>query len=253
MGFDVEYVRDRLPGRRVEWHETIDTTMRAAAAMAVEGCPEGSIAGAEQQTAGQGRLGRTWLSEPTHGLYCTFVLRPDVPPQQMPVVTLALGLAVADTVRLLGGVECDLKWPNDVLVGKRKLAGILTQYQEGAVLAGIGINVNQPRFPEDLAAVATSLRIETGREHRREPMLVYLAGAVDSYTRTLVTGGVDPIRRLFAAASSWVDGRRVTVDAPDGLITGTTAGLTREGFLEVQRDDGTVVTVHAGGVRAAGE
>lgn len=251
MPFDVEFVRQRLGSRQIEWHETIDTTMRRAAELAAAECPSGCIVGADLQTAGQGRLGRTWHSEPGAGLYTTFILHANVPPARLPVVTLALGLAVADTLRLLGGIEADLRWPNDVMIEDRKIAGILTQLHEDAVLAGIGINVNQASFPTDLAAIATSLLLETGRPHRREPLLVYLAGAIDSYVHTLRTGGVDPILRLFAAASSYASGRRVEVDAPGGVVRGVTAGLTPEGFLRLDSEDGTPVTIHAGGVRPA--
>lgn len=237
--------------RRIEWHGTIDSTMRRAAELAREGCAAGAIVAARTQTAGQGRLGRAWDSRPG-GLYFTIVLRPRLEPAQVPLATLALGLAVADTLQTFLGVAVDLRWPNDVLIGDRKLAGILAQYQDGALLAGVGLNVNQREFPPDLAPAATSLFLETGSEQNPEFLLPALARSIESHLNILETSGATAILRLFEAASSYVSGRRVRVELPAGEITGTTAGLTPDGFLLVRRDDGGEVTVTAGGVRPAG-
>lgn len=237
--------------RHVEWHETIDSTMRRAAELAREGCPAGTVVAARTQTAGQGRLGRTWDSRPG-GLYFTIILRPRLEPARVPLATLALGLAVADTLQTFVGVAVDLRWPNDVLIGDRKLAGILAQFQDSALLAGIGLNVNQREFPPELRPIATSLRIETGSEQDPEFLLRALARSIESHLKILETSGAAAILRLFEAASSYAAGRRVTVEMPAGEITGITAGLTAEGFLRVRRGDGTEVTVTAGGVRPAG-
>lgn len=236
--------------RPVEWHDTIDSTMRRAAELARAGCPAGTIVAACQQTAGQGRLGRRWDSRPG-GLYFTVILRPRLEPAQLPLATLALGLAVADTLQTFCRVTPDLRWPNDVLIGNRKLAGILAQYQDAALLAGIGVNLNQRSFPPELAGIATSLALETGSEQDPEFLLQALAASIESHLQILETCGAAAILRLFEAASSYAAGRRVTVELPGGEIRGTTAGLTPEGFLLVRREDGTRFTVTAGGVRPA--
>jgi BirA family biotin operon repressor/biotin-[acetyl-CoA-carboxylase] ligase len=251
MAIDLAFIQSRLAHRQFYWHESIDSTMTEAARLAAEGCPSGTVVGAEEQTAGQGRLGRTWHSPKESGLYFTIVLRLPLAPSHVPVLTLALGLAVADTVRLLGGTQCDLRWPNDLMVDDKKCAGILAQLSADAVLAGIGINVNQTEFPPDVAPVATSLAIATGREQRREPLLVYLLGAIDSFTKMLTTSGIEPILQMFENSSSYVRGRRVVVDQANGPIAGVTAGLTPSGFLQLRKDDGTLVTILAGGVRPA--
>lgn len=237
--------------RRIEWHDTIDTTMRRAAELAREGCAAGTVVAARAQTAGQGRLGRAWDSRPG-GLYFTIVLRPRLEPSQVPLATLALGLAVADALQTFAGVAPDLRWPNDVLIGNRKLAGILAQYQDGALLAGVGLNVNQREFPPELAPLATSLLLETGSEQNAEFLLPALARSIESHLNILETSGATAILRLFESASSYAAGRRVRVELPGGEWTGTTAGLTAEGFLRVRRDDGAEVTVTAGGVRPDG-
>lgn len=200
------------------------------------GLPAGSIVLAEEQTAGQGRHGHTWHSEPYAGIYCSIVLEP------RPLLTLALGLATAEAI----AVPCDLRWPNDVMLNGKKCAGILVQLVDGRAIAGIGINVNHSAFPPELEA--TSLRLYTGKEVAREPILNALFDAVDTFTAL----EAEDILRLFTRASSYAAGRRVVVHQPEGVIEGTTAGLTADGFLRVRKDDGTDTLILAGGVRAAG-
>jgi BirA family biotin operon repressor/biotin-[acetyl-CoA-carboxylase] ligase len=143
---------------------------------------------------------------------------------------------------------CDLRWPNDVMLAGKKVAGILVQVADGNAIAGIGINVNHISFPPELASEATSLRIHTGAPVSSTDILLHLLPAID----TFVELDQDTILRLFTRASTYAAGRRVTVAQPDGIIEGTTAGLDPAGFLIVRKDDGTDTLVLAGGVRAAG-
>src|SRR5207253_8438595 len=121
-------------------------------------------------------------------------------PDALPIVTLALGLAVTEAIHETSNVMCDLRWPNDVLVRDRKCAGILTQLEGPAVIAGIGINVNQPALPEDIANTAISLRIATGRSQSREQLLVAMLPTIDSYCRLLAEQGKQPILDMFSHA-----------------------------------------------------
>jgi BirA family biotin operon repressor/biotin-[acetyl-CoA-carboxylase] ligase len=125
------------------------------------------------------------------------------------------------------------------------------QVEEAAFIAGIGINVNQTAFPEEIAASATSLRLATGLVQSRERLLVRLLAAVDSFTRMLAGGGKGPILRIFTRASSYARGKRVMVEQGDSVIQGTTEGLDPSGFLVVRQDDGTRSVILAGGVRLA--
>jgi BirA family biotin operon repressor/biotin-[acetyl-CoA-carboxylase] ligase len=234
--------------RQIEWHESIDSTMHRAAELAAEGCPAGTIVGADVQTAGQGRLGRTWHSN-DGGLYFTMILRPKVEMRDLPMVTMAVGVAVADALQMFAGVSVDLRWPNDVMVGERKLVGILAQWHAGAVLAGIGLNVSQSEFPDDVKNIATSLARETDRIHNKQVLLKAIAASVDTHIEILETSGVSAILRLFANASSYVSGKRVKVELPGGDVTGTTAGLTPDGFLLLRKDDGEEIMITAGGLR----
>ena len=230
---DFERLRREFPGRRIDYYPAIDSTMQAAV-----GLEQGAVVLAGEQTAGRGRHGRRWHSEAGSGIYCSVVLKP------APALTLALGLATADAIARATGVTCDLRWPNDVMLAGKKVAGILVQN----AIAGIGINVNQTSFPAELASEATSLRLHTGAPVSLTGIVLTLLPAIDAFVEL----DKDTILRLFASASTYAAGRRVTVDRPDGIIEGTTAGLDPAGFLIVRRDDGTDTLILAGGVRAAG-
>ncbi|MGA2721699.1 MAG: biotin--[acetyl-CoA-carboxylase] ligase [Bryobacteraceae bacterium] len=234
---DIDRLRREFPARRIHYYPAVDSTMRAAV-----GLEPGSVVLAGGQTAGQGRHGRSWHSEAGSGIYCSIVLKPT------PVLTLALGLATADAIARSTGMMCDLRWPNDLMLAGKKVAGILVQLADGNAIAGIGINVNHSLFPPELASQATSLRLHTGAPVSLTDILLTLLPAVDRF----VGMDKDTILRLFTRASSYAAGRRVTVEQPDGIIEGTTAGLDPAGFLIVRQDDGTDTLILAGGVRAAG-
>jgi BirA family transcriptional regulator, biotin operon repressor / biotin---[acetyl-CoA-carboxylase] ligase len=249
---DIESVRRRLPGRHIEYHSAINSTMYAAARLAAEGCASGAAVIAEAQSAGQGRRGRSWHSEPGSGIYCSVVLRLPLAPTAMPLITLALGLATSDAIWRAAKVLCDLRWPNDVMLGGKKVAGVLAQQADSAVIAGVGINVNHSSFPAELAREAISLRLYAGRTFSREDLLAALLPSIDRFAETLVEQGREAILRLFANSSSYASGKRVSVQQPGGMIEGVTAGLNASGFLVVRTDDGKDNLILAGGVRAAG-
>lgn len=228
---------------------TLDSTMTEAQRLAAEGCPHLTAVVAEEQTAGRGRLGRSWHSVRGRGLYVTVVLRLNLGPEDLPVITLALGLATAAAMTDVSGMACDLRWPNDVLVNGKKCAGVLTELHGGAILAGVGINANHDSFPDDLANIATSLRIATGRLVSLDRLLASLLGRVEGITGLLEQQGREPVLRLFEQASSYVRGRRVTVELPGEQVEGVTEGLDASGFLRLRRDDGERITIRSGGVR----
>ncbi len=249
MPFDVEFVRQswRQP---VSYFATIDSTMLEAARLAEAGCAHGTVVIADEQTAGQGRHGRRWHSEPGAGLYASIVLRPDLRPDSLPVLTLALGLAAADAIAETSGLKCDLRWPNDVMLEGRKVAGILVQLLDSVAIAGIGINVNHVAFPTEIAAEATSLRIVSNRLYSREQLLVTLMEAVERNCGVLAgVDGRQKILMMFSRRSSYARNKRVTVEQGHSRVEGTTAGLDPSGFLILRKDDGTEDLVLAGGVR----
>lgn len=198
MRLDLDSLRARLPLRDVAWFDSTPSTMIEAARLAGAGCRTGTVVVAEEQSAGQGRHGRNWHSERGTGLYVTIVLRPGLEPGQLRTLTLAIGLAVQEAIHAATGVPCDLRWPNDLLAGGKKCAGILVQNTESAVLAGVGINVNQTAFPPDLSAAATSLRLVSGDDHSREDLLVALLASVDRYCELLEKQGGEAVLRRYA-------------------------------------------------------
>jgi BirA family transcriptional regulator, biotin operon repressor / biotin---[acetyl-CoA-carboxylase] ligase len=255
---DCDLLRAEMPDRHIEWHAVVGSTMTEASRLAASGAASGTVVGAEEQTDGRGRHGRSWHSEPGSGLYVSIILRRQFTPVTLPAVTLALGLAVSDAILQATDLACDLRWPNDVLLPSKKsegkCAGILTQLEGSAIIAGIGINVNHSRFPVELGGIATSLRLVSGRVHSRESLLLALLPSIDRYCALLETDGPEPILEMFSRASSYVIGRRVRVDQAGSALlgtslVGTTAGLNDSGFLILRGDDGSNHLIVAGGVR----
>jgi BirA family biotin operon repressor/biotin-[acetyl-CoA-carboxylase] ligase len=230
--------------RTIHRLDSTPSTMLRARELAASGAPHGTAVVANEQTAGQGRLGRSWHSEKGSGLYVSVILRLEHP---APLLTMALGLAVRKAIEQTTGVSTDLRWPNDILIGDLKTAGILVEQHGSAVIAGIGINVSQSSFPPDIADIATSLRLAAGRELDREALLEALLDAVD----WSVARSPQDVFAMFTAHSSYVRGKRVVVETPGAEIEGVTDGLDENGFLKVRSADGQVHTIVAGGVRAA--
>jgi BirA family biotin operon repressor/biotin-[acetyl-CoA-carboxylase] ligase len=219
--------------------------MKDAAVLAARGEPHGTAVIAQSQTAGIGRQGHTWHSADSGGLYISIILRLAIAPSEMPILTMALGLAVQRAVNDMALVSCDLRWPNDVMLSDRKLAGTIVQAAEGALIAGIGLNVNQREFPADLAETATSLKIETGREHSKDALADRIIAESLRHSSLLAERGKREILRRFEESSTWPRGKAVEVD---GKIRGVTAGLDENGFLLVRTPD-RLETILAGGVR----
>lgn len=249
MPLDLEMLRTAFPGREFIWLDTCESTMTEGARLARAGGPSGTVVVAEEQVAGQGRYRRQWHSERESGLYISIVLRLGLTLESARVLSMALGLAAGEAIARAANVSCELRWPNDVLIGEKKCAGILVQVEGDALIAGIGINVNHEAFPPELELKATSLRVACGRPVSRELLLFHLLGTVDSFTRMLAEGGREPVLKMFSRNSSCVSGRRVTVEQGGNLIEGVTDGLDPSGFLYLKKPDGSRITILAGGVR----
>jgi BirA family biotin operon repressor/biotin-[acetyl-CoA-carboxylase] ligase len=235
---------------------TIDSTNRRAMEAAADGAPEGSIFTADEQTAGRGRGDHRWHSPAGEGLYVSVVLRPKLPPNDALWLSLIAGLAVHAAVLKVTSIAPDLRWPNDIMLGPKKMGGILTELAtEGNAVQhaviGLGLNVNQSQFPADIAHIASSLRIETDREWPRDEILIALLRALSDEYRTLLRGkdARQHIIGRFEECSSYARGARVEVDDHGATqFRGITEGLDQRGFLRV--NTGTEVrTVLSGGVR----
>jgi len=176
------------------------------------------------------------------------LLRPPLRPQSATQLTVAVAIALRNAIEQQTGLKAEIKWPNDILVSGKKVAGILAQLSDQCVIAGIGINVNQTSFPPDLRTPATSLRIESGGEIQvRDRIVIDLIESVDAFSAMLATQGSECIVRAFMSASSYALNRRVLLEE-DGR-RGITAGLDENGFLLVRFDNGRMERIAAGGVR----
>jgi BirA family biotin operon repressor/biotin-[acetyl-CoA-carboxylase] ligase len=249
-------LKGSLFGKRVHHFFKTGSTNRVALELGHAGEPEGAVVIAEEQTAGRGRAGHTWHSERATGIYVTLLLRPRLAPVQAPLLTMMAGLSAHSAVKAVTALTVDLKWPNDLMVGEKKVGGILTEMhaepgQIRFVIVGIGLNVNQEKFPGELSHVATSLRIETGKSQPRMELLVRLLREFESDYNRLLHEGVAGVAERFETISSYAKGKRVRVSNGTESYTGMTAGLGPDGLLHVKRDDGQLMTVITGEVAEA--
>jgi len=232
------------------------STSDVALELGRKGAPHGTVVIAEEQTAGRGRLDRSWHSERATGIYVSVLLRPAIPPASASVVTLVAGLAAREAVASQTGLAADIRWPNDLLLSGRKFAGILTEMYAQPdriefIVVGVGLNVNQERFPQEMAETAISLRNATGRTHSRLELLVRLLLELEGHYNRFMADGPGVIVERFGQASSYARGKRVRIHTATETFTGTTDGLEPDGLLRVKRDDGRVETIVSGDVREA--
>ena len=220
-------------GRPYFYLERCETTQRMLDAAQ----PEGATAVCEEQTGGRGRMGRVWEAPAGSSILCSVLLRP--PPERRPAeLTLVAGVATAIAVERATGLAAQIKWPNDVMLDRRKVAGGIAELKDGAVVLGIGLNVRQrvDELPSETRAPAASLRSVTGRELERAPILADLLLELEQRYEAWRDGGLDAVYEDLGARD-FLRGRRVTVDGTAGVAQ----MINREGLLEVSTDSGLLV------------
>jgi BirA family biotin operon repressor/biotin-[acetyl-CoA-carboxylase] ligase len=252
-------IAETIFAKQLHYFARAESTNSLALAAGGEGAPEGSAFLAEEQTAGRGRGGHVWHSAPGDGIYCSVLLRPVLPPARVLLLSLATSLAVRSAILEVTGLDADLKWPNDVFLGNRKICGILTEMSSEAtrvrhIVVGIGINVNHAQFPDELREEATSLYLESRQRWSRVELLAALLKSLDREYRALVSGldNAESDKRAsilhrFQEHSTWTDGCAVRIEDSNGF-TGITEGLDTEGFLLVRTPHGQR-TIVSGTVR----
>ncbi|MEP6784006.1 MAG: biotin--[acetyl-CoA-carboxylase] ligase [Acidobacteriota bacterium] len=219
----------------VRWLPTTTSTMDVAAQLVSEGARHGTVVGADEQTSGRGRRGATWVSPPGAGLYFSFIAKPTA--DNLSLLTLAAGVAVREGIVAATGLAPDLKWPNDLIVGKRKLAGILAEgiaigTPQQAVIVGVGVDLLAAAYPPDVAARATSIEGELGRTIDRSLVLASVLTALCERLARLDQNPGD-ILQAWRAASPNAHGTRVDWDGKHGV----TAGIDDAGALLVKTAD----------------
>lgn len=244
----------RRLGRPALVFERIGSTNDLARDYARAGAADGLLLLAEEQTAGRGRLDRSWWAPPRTALLMTLLLRPALALAQAGQLTMCLGLGAAEGIAEVTGVTAQLKWPNDLLVGGRKLGGMLTELdadggQLNYAVLGLGLNVNvdfaRDGAPPDVAALATSLLRETGREVDRVTLLAAILSRTEGWYDRALTG--ESPHEAWAARLDTL-GRRVRVTTTVGALEGVAVGVTPEGALLVRDYGGAVRTVWSGDV-----
>lgn len=207
---------------------------------------------AREQTAGRGRQGRSWASPTGEGLYLSLILRPGIKAAQSAVLTLAAAVAVAETLKLDFDVAADIKWPNDVLASGRKICGILIESAiEGDrlqyALMGIGVNIGQRVFPDEIAGSATSLLLETGRLIAPDDFVEPLLERMEHWYTTATSQAAEVIAR-WEELSSYARGCTVRIESSEGAIDGVTRGLSASGALIVELANGETREIVSGEV-----
>ena len=244
-------------GKNLIFYKETASTNIDASHLGGDHAPEGTLVVADCQTAGRGRRGRAWESPAGSSVYMSLLLRPQIYAEHASMLTLLMAMAVARAVQNQTQVPVAIKWPNDILIHKKKICGILTEMNlEGAdiqyVVIGVGINVNQESFPADIAQTATSLRIETGVEQNRSALVADIMQEFEPlYSAFLeqedLTGLKDAYEALLVNRNE-----QVRVLDPKGEYTGQALGINNKGELLVRKQDGTIVEVYAGEVSVRG-
>ncbi len=229
-------------GRTLHHYDTLESTNLKAFELAHEGGAHGEVVVAEHQTAGKGRRGRSWVAPAGHGLTLSLILRPEIPPARAPELTLLAAVALAETLAD-SGVEAGIKWPNDVLVNGRKVAGILTELSADVervhfVVLGIGVNLNvaPEDFPEALAATATSVLAEKGSPVHRALFAAVLLGKLESWVERWSEQGFAPVREAWKQKSITL-GQTVLVKADGRELRGVAQDIDEAGALLLRVDD----------------
>jgi len=248
----------KVVGREIDCLKQLSSTNLIAREAAAAGAPEGLVVLADSQSAGRGRLGRNWTSPEGVNLYASVLLRPQLSPLDAPQLTFLSAVATAEVLDEVCGLNARVKWPNDVLVNGRKIAGLLNELgaeteQIHFLVLGIGLNVNMSadQFPADLRYPATSVMLETGTTQARLPLVRALLRRIDELYHDLLAEGFGPLRRRWEARFDLLD-RQVEVDQGQQIITGVVAGLDTDGALRLFLPDGRSERILAGDLRPVG-
>ncbi len=248
-------LRTNTLGKNIYHFYSVDSTNTFASRLLSHGhgVPEGTVILAEAQTAGRGRLGRSWHSEREVGLYFSMVLRPKTPPSLAPLFTLAAAAAMHNAIERNSDLDVDIKWPNDLLIDGKKTCGVLAEIQAEVdrirtLILGVGVNVNHASLPADIAHRATSLRMSSGRMHSRIEILIDFLEEFENLYADFVKNGPRVVIDQWTRHSSFASGR--SLDVNDGLrtICGVTRGLNALGALRIEQQDGRIEEVYSGDV-----
>jgi BirA family biotin operon repressor/biotin-[acetyl-CoA-carboxylase] ligase len=252
--FEIRPLHTKWMGRTIHYFDTVDSTNSKAYQLAFEGAEEGEVVIAESQGKGRGRLGRDWFSPPFVNLYLSVILRPKSPPHQISLITLMAAVAAADAIQKYTGLDPRIKWPNDLLLRGRKVAGLLNEIHSEIdrvhfVILGIGINLNadEKTFPKEIRARATSLKTEMGRIVSRKDFLRGLLQELERWYEILEEHGGVPVLRAWRERAR-IKGKRVKVTSFGQTLTGLAMDIDSDGALILKLKNGEQKRILAGDV-----
>lgn len=250
-------LKTKWAGTCLEFEEVVDSTNIRAKELGEKGAPHGTLVVAEQQTAGKGRRGRSWVSPPGSSIYMTLLLKPEVEPSRAPMLTLLMAYAIADAFRGEKNLDVQIKWPNDLVLNKKKICGILTEMSAEVgyvhyVVIGVGINVNTERFQEEISQTATSLRIEEGVKFQRAELIAAIMQKFEMYyEKFCASGNLSDIMDGYNAILVNKD-REVRVLEPGNEYNAKALGINETGELIVEKEDGSRTEIFSGEVSVRG-
>jgi len=238
-------------GEVIHFRET-DSTNARAKELAAQGAPEGTLVVSETQTKGRGRKGRIWFSPSEAGIYASLILRPNMPPNEAPRITFVTAVSAAETLMALTSLEVAIKWPNDILVKNKKIAGILTEISAEMdvidyMVVGLGMNVNNQDLPDDIEEKATSIFIETGKRFPKAGIVREFLRRQEKYCRILRDSGFEPILMRWKELTNTI-GKRIMVEMMDKRYTGVVRDVDQEGVLILQDENGAFHRILSGDV-----
>ena len=250
-------LKTKWAGTCLEFEEVVDSTNIRAKELGEKGAPHGTLVVAEQQTAGKGRRGRSWVSPPGSSIYMTLLLKPEVDPSRAPMLTLLMAYAIADAFRGEKNLDVQIKWPNDLVLNKKKICGILTEMSAEVgyvhyVVIGVGINVNTESFQEEISQTATSLRIEEGVKFQRAELIAAIMQKFEMYyEKFCASGNLSDIMDGYNAILVNKD-REVRVLEPGNEYNAKALGINETGELIVEKEDGSRTEIFSGEVSVRG-
>ncbi|MDY3812970.1 MAG: biotin--[acetyl-CoA-carboxylase] ligase [Candidatus Copromonas sp.] len=250
-------IHTKWAGENVVFFEETVSTNNEIRSLAEQGAPHGTLAVAEKQLGGKGRRGRVWTSPAGVGIWMSMLLRPQIDPLAASMLTLVMALAAKKGIEISTGLKSEIKWPNDLVLNKKKICGILTEMSTELmeiqyVIPGIGINVNQKDFPDDIKATATSLYIESGKIQKRSEIIAAIMEAFEGYYDTFIkTQDMSGLIEEYNANLVNL-GNEVCVLDPAGEFRGVSEGINKEGALLVRLADGTLKEIISGEVSVRG-
>ncbi|GEK34138.1 biotin--[acetyl-CoA-carboxylase] ligase [Kurthia sibirica] len=244
-------------GQAIHYFDTLPSTQPVAHQLAQEGAAAGTVVICEEQTAGRGRMQRQWVSQKGKGIWMSVILRPDVPPYEAPQFTLVAAVAIVKAIEDVVGISPKIKWPNDLLIDSLKITGILTELQAdpdyvNALIMGLGINVNHMAddFPDDIKDIATSLKIQSGKEIDRAHLVARILYYLEFYSDKYVAEGFIPIKKEWENYSCTI-GQKIKVTTVKEVFHGVAVGITNDGVLKVQLPDGETKSVYSADIELA--